>query len=201
MRNWEAHGIIGGNAQGKSSLIVDLLTAYDMRSQKVVILNNTNPPAFQRFKFIDSPERLKGKWHGVVRYHNPDGFKQSMNDIYQLASDGYLSNGAVVFDDCTKYIEPWPPEVIRNFLVDRRMFSLDLFFTTHALRFLPKFVRGMVNTITVFKTAEVFEKPSELKTLEYSNYHTIYQEWTRVMATPHNPKKYIQEHSTVETGI
>jgi hypothetical protein len=200
-RDCEAHAIIGGNQQGKSSLVNLLISkSYDKRSQKVIVLNSSNPLAFQSYFFANNVSQLARKWNGVVRYHNPDGYIQTLNDIYTLAVDGHLRNGAVVMDDCTKYISYNPPQNIKDFLVDRAMYGLDLYFTTHALAFFPAFCRRMVNTITVFKTAENFEKPNELKQLVYPNYNELFSAWSEVMAAP-KTKKFIQPHLTVATGV
>lgn len=197
----KATAIIGGVQQGKSSLVTKLIEqCYDKRTHKVVILNNTAPLAFSQFDYYEDAAVLSAKWRGVIRYHNPGGFKEAIKDVYEAASSGALRNGAVVFDDCTKYIDPWPSEDIRNFLVDRRMIQLDLIFTTHALAFLPKFCRRMINYITVFKTAENFESPREIKQLGYANYTAIYEAWRDVMNQP-KTHKHIQPHHTISTGI
>ena len=197
----EAHAIIGGNKQGKSSLVKLLVEKYDKRSQKVVILNNSNPLAFSNYAYYSTPDILHKRWHGIIRYHNEaGGFKQSLADVYEAARSKRLTNGCVVFDDCTKYIDSNVPQDVKDFLVDRRMINLDLFFTTHSLAFLPPFVRRMVNTVTVFKTAENFEKPREVKELKYANYEALFDAWTEVMAAAPN-KGFIQPHLTIETGI
>lgn len=200
-RDREAHAIIGGNQQGKSSLVKKLIEkAYDKRSQKVVVLNSSNPKAFQGYFFASSKTQLMRKWNGIVRYHNPAGYKETLEDIYSLATEGYLKNGAVIFDDCTKYIASNPPEKIKEFLVDRAMFDLDLYFTTHSLVMLSAWIRRMVNTITVFKTAESFEQPRELKELQYPNYKALFQIWTEVKNTPQT-KEHIQPNLTIATGV
>lgn len=200
-RDCEAHAIIGGNQQGKSSLVKLLIDkTYDKRSQKVVVLNSSNPKAFQSYFTANSANQLERKWNGVIRYHNGDGYNATLDDIYKLAVDGYLRDGAVIFDDCTKYIGYNPPQKIKDFLVDRAMYGLDLYFTTHALAFFPAFCRRMVNTITVFKTAENFEKPNELKQLDYPNYNALFNAWNEVQAMPKS-KQFIQPYLTVETGV
>jgi hypothetical protein len=197
----KASAIIGGVKQGKSSLVVNIIDkCYDKRSHKIVILNNSAPIAFEKYTFFNTPQVLKRNWHGVIRYHNPEGFKQTIRDVYEAASSGHLRNGAVIFDDCTKYIDANPAEDIKNFLVDRRMIGLDLIFTTHALRFLPKFCRGMINSVTIFKTAETFESEKEIKALQYPNYSAIYKAWKDIMNQPAT-SRHIQPHHTITTGI
>ncbi|MCW5907317.1 MAG: hypothetical protein KIS94_05625 [Chitinophagales bacterium] len=200
-RDREAHAIIGGNQQGKSSLINELITkGYDKRCEKIIVLNSTNPKPFQSYFFCSSPLQLKKKWNGIVRYHNSTGYKETLDDIYQLCADGYLRKGAVVFDDCTKYIGFNPPQKIKDFLVDRAMYDLDLYFTTHALAFFPAWCRRMVNTVTVFKTAETFETSRELKELGYPNYERIFAAWQQTMQTK-STKNFIQPHITIATGV
>lgn len=202
-RDRKSTAVVGGRAQGKSSLIKRLLDKCYKKSKgdKVLILTPTVPPAYEKVKEV-SLEFLQTKnWRGMVRYYNHGDAKQMLKDIHDLCIAGKLRKGCVVFEDCTNYIDPWPAESIRNFLVNMRMFDLDLIFTTHALRFLPKFCRGMVNYVTVFKTAETFENPKELKQLAYPNYHKLYEGWCEVMAEPRDESSFIQPHRSVDTGL
>lgn len=198
----EAHAIIGGNRQGKSSLVAQLITQwFDMRTNKVVVLNSSGPRAFADYDYHENPEFFKTRWHGVIRYHNPAGYKETLKDVYQAVTEKYLYNGCVVFDDATKYLGDTPPQSIKDFLVDRRMYGLQLIFTTHMLRSYTKFCRGMSNTITVFKTAEVFESLNDMKQLEYPNYPQLFEAWQTVKNIPDVEGKQIQEYRTIETGI
>lgn len=200
--NVEAHAIIGGNKQGKSALVAKLIPVwFDLRSDKIVVLNSSGPKAFSEYSYYTTPVVLRKKWHGIIRYHNPEGYQQTLKDVYQAVIDGYLYNGAVVFDDCSKYLTANPPQEIKDFLIDRRMYGLQLIFTTHALRFYPKFCRAVTNTITVFKTAEEFKSASDLSGLEYANSVGIFEAWKTVQQIPDDPKKFIQAHRTIETGI
>lgn len=204
-RNWEAHAIIGGNGQGKSTFAKrDLFPAYDTSKeggQKILILTSTDPPAYDKYRRINNLNDLMRWKHGIVKYYNHESPKQMLKDIHFMCVQGFLKFGAIFFEDCTNYVDDKPGESIKQFLVNRRMFELDMFFTTHALRFLPKFCRGMCNTVTVFKTAEVFEKPNEVRTLFYPNYEQLYLAWREVMATPHDKNNFVQHHLTVTTGL
>jgi hypothetical protein len=200
-RNYEAHALIGGRGQGKSSYARKLFDAYDLRSQRILVLTATLPPAYKDITEVKDINQLKRWKRGMVRYYNHESPKQMLKDIHDLCVQGYIRNGLVIFEDCTNYIDPWPAESIRQFLVNCRMFQLDLIFTTHALAFLPKFVRRMVNTITVFKTAETFETPKEVKQLGYPNYEAVYDAWQECMRAPKNNRSYVQHYVTIETGI
>lgn len=203
MRDRLAMAVIGGRAQGKSTFIRKQLIdkAYNPKNKdKVLILTPTVPPAYADIDEVTLEVLQTRKWHGKLRYYNHQSAKQMLKDIHDLCTSGKLSKGLIVFEDCTNYIDPWPAESIRNFLVNMRMFDLDLIFTTHALRFLPKFCRGMVNTITVFKTLETFEQPHELKSLEYPNYKQLFENWQSVMKAE-RVQGFIQPHLTLQTGL
>lgn len=200
-RDWESHGIVGFRAQGKSPLVRDLFKCYDLRSQKILVLTPSIPKAYEGFPVIKNIESLQRRWKGVFLYYNHQSAKQMLKDVHDLVTNGYLKNGLIVFEDCTNYIDPYPSESIKNFLVNNKNYDLDLIFTTHMLRLIPKFCRGMLNSITVFKTNEVFEKPQEMRALDYPNYTELYNAWKRVMAAPNDKKKFIQYHETILTGV
>lgn len=203
-----ANAIIGGKAQGKSTFIKKLIALYNGPTDKVIILTSQNPPAYEKFKRVQSIDDIKRLKKGVVKYYDYDNPYQMINNLRDLATKGWetsqghqvFKTGAIVFEDTTNYLEHNPPRGVKNFLVDHRMMELDLFFVTHALRFLPKFVRGMVSTITVFKTAETFNKPEEVRTLGYPNSENLYNAWCQVMNTP-KTNDFIQPHITIETGV
>lgn len=203
-----ANAIIGGKAQGKSTFIKKLIALYNGPTDKVIILTSQDPPAYAKFKRVHSIDEIKRLKKGVVKYYDYNEPHNMINDLRDLATQGWetstghkkFTGGAVVFEDTTNYLEHNPPRGVKNFLVDHRMMELDLFFVTHALRFLPKFVRGMVSTITVFKTAETFNKPEEIRQLGYPNSDNLFNAWSEVMAAP-KTNEFIQSHITIETGV
>lgn len=200
-RDREAHAIIGFKAEGKTTFVRKVADAsYDYRTDKVIVICNTVPPALADLSYVDNPEKLRKGWVGIIRYFNPEGYEETVSDIVDLVEQGYIKKGAIFFDDVTKYITANPQEKIKRVLTDHRMRDLDLFFITHALRMLPKFCRAMISTVTMFKTAENFEHPRDVRQLDYSNYEAIYHGWKKVKATPRIPG-YIQTHVTVETGV
>lgn len=197
-----AMALIGGRAQGKSTYARKKIIepCYDLRTDKILVLTPTVPPAYGDIREVTLHELQNRRWHGMLRYYNHQSAKQMLKDIHDLCTANKLRKGLLVFEDCTNYIDPWPAESIRNFLVNMRMFDLDLIFTTHAIRFLPKFCRTMVNTVTTFKTAENFRSPEELRQLGYANYEALYNGWKYVMEQP-KVEGYIQAHRTIDTGI
>lgn len=199
-RDWEAHAIIGAKAQGKTSYMRKLAdNTYNYTSQKVVVICNTKPPALADLVYVKNPDQLRKRWRGIIRYYNEAGYEQTVEDIVQLIEEGYITNGAVFFDDVTKYIDSNPQKVVKRVLTDHRMRDLDLYFITHGLGILPKFCRLMINTVTTFKTNESFDHPRDLKGLNYGNSYSLYHNWRKVMDSP-RVSGYIQPHLTTETG-
>lgn len=217
-RDAEAHAIIGFNGTGKSSLFAEtIVPCYDLRSQKILILNSATPRPFENYYRVNNINALMRKWHGVILYHNPAGAKQTLIDVYNLANQGYFYNGALMIDDATKYTNGNLPQPVKDFLVDRKAFNLDLFVTTHLLKFVPPFCRSLLNTITLFATTDVLKSYKDVDNLDYSNSVAIYNAWKSVVdmgiqyevppvlkdgkVIKEGKRKRIQPHKTIATGV
>jgi len=198
MADYEAHAIIGRKHTGKSTFAHSFFKGYNLKQDKVLIITETDPGAYSKIKRIDNIEKLKAWKCGVLKYYDFDAendFKMLI-DVYKLAADNRLSDGLIIFEDCTNYIDANPHRVVKKFIVNHRMYHLDLIFTTHSLAFLPKFCRRMVSTITIFKTLDTFSKGEDLRSLHYPNAQNIYRAWVEVMNSP-------DEHYciTISTGL
>lgn len=198
MADYEAHAIIGRKHTGKSTFTHRFFQNYDLKRDRVLIVTETNPNAYRGITRIDNIQKLSAWKSGVVKYYDfdsPNDFEMLI-EVYNLCAKGIFKNGLCIFEDCTNYIDANPHRVIKKFIVNHRMYKLDLVFTTHSLAFLPKFCRRMISTITIFKTGDTFSKWQELAALGYPNGKNLYNAWVKVMNHP-------DEHFsiTISTGI
>jgi hypothetical protein len=200
-RDWETNVIVGFKGQGKSPYIRELIKAYDLRKQQILVICPSNPLSFQDLIELKSLKALKGrKWHGIFKYYNNEDEMQMLYDIKDLCDSGDLKNGAIFFDDCAAYMDSNVPRVLRSFLINHKNKDLDLFFVSHMLRMVPPFIRGNSSTVTVFKTAETFEKVGDMRALDFPNYEELFNAWMEVKGLK-KTKNWIQPHITIETGV
>lgn len=198
MADYEAHAIIGRKHTGKSTFAHSFFKGYNLKKDRVLIITETDPGAYSKIKRIDNIEMLRAWKSGVLKYYDfdcEDDFSMLI-DVYKLAAADVLNNGLVIFEDCTNYIDPNPHRVIKKFIVNHRMYRLDLIFTTHSLAFLPKFCRRMVSTITIFKTLDTFSRWEDLRALGYPNAQNLYSAWVQVM---NNKNEHFS--ITISTGL
>lgn len=198
----EANAIIGGKEQGKSTFTSSIIDAYAAYGERVIILTETEPHAYRKYKRVKMVESLaRPDCPKVVKYYNREDPFIMLRDIYKLCIDGKIRSGLLVMEDATNYLDYNPVREIRQLLTNHRMFHLDIIITSHALSLFPKFCRKMVSTVTVFQTAEGFEDPREIKSLGYPPYKSLYKAWVNCMKTPKNTKKFVQYHETIITGV
>ena len=196
----ESIAVIGGKGTGKTSFVLNLAQqAYNLASQKFLMVCNSDPEVLSALMRIDNPQKLAAwKNGGIVKYYdrtvgNP--FKM-LNNLQELCLKKEFGNGGIFLDDCTTYIRPNPDDSVRALLVEHRHFGLDLYFGTHQLSFLPKIARGMISTLVIFKTGDTFYNAAQVRSLGYPNHEAIYNAWCRVMQHP--DKHYCE---TIRTGV
>jgi hypothetical protein len=182
--------IIGVNGTGKSTHIVKrILPCYDMRSQKAIVVTETiDNPAYNKLESVNSLEQLQTLRRGPVKFWDFDEENDFMLlvKLHDIIARGALRNGVIVFEDCTNYVDANPHRIVKKFVVNHRMYNLDLFFTTHSLTDLPKWFRKRMNYLTLFKTGDNFRNENDVRALGYTNYRAVYEAWVKVMNHP-NP--------------
>lgn len=198
MRQNESHAIIGAKGTGKSTFTRDLINAsYNASNQRILIVSQTDPGAYADLPRIDTLSKLATwKGNGIVKFYSNEGAAKMMAGLVTLAQKGVLKNGLIVFEDCTNYITANPHESIKNFLVNHRMYNLDLIYTTHSLKFIPKFFWKLLASVTVFKTLDTFTSYKEVEAREVPNAMAVFSAWQKVKL---NHSQFF--HLTIKTGL
>lgn len=193
---------IGINGTGKSTAILDIINkSYDLSQHKVLLICDTDPKAYKDIDRLYTYEQLKKFQNGIAKFYDyktsPPKMVENIIDIMREGQDGkkFLQNGLIVFEDCSNYLLSNPPESIRTFVGNHRMYHLDLFFTVHSFKDLPSFLRRRMNYFTVFKTLDAFNSWKRLESLDFPNAENIYKAWVKVM---NDENRFV--NLTIKTG-
>ena len=189
-----SHVLVGFKRTGKSTYIRRIIDQCYHPKQKILIVTQTDPEAYGKFRRAESESQLRAWKFGPVKYYNRKSRKQMLQTILDLAEDGILRNGAVIFEDATSYITGNPPDEILDFLINHRMYFLDLYFILHSLTDVPPKLWRNVTSVTVFKTAENESLIRERKMIP--NLDKVLEAWKKVKTDPDMRKSI-----TVSTGI
>ncbi len=196
----ERHAFVGVNGTGKSTVIEKLFKSYDLKTQRIVVIAETDPPAYEKYKRVKDYEDLKRFKNGVIKFYDYENNPYLMlSKLRELCNDGYLRNGLFVFEDCTNYVDSNPHRDVKSFIINHRMYDLDLIFTTHGLTLLPKFMRKFMHTITLFKTGEEFESERDLKSIGYMNSGALFSAYKEASEQYRKGNKHF--HKTIATGL
>lgn len=189
-----AIAIAGRKRTGKSTYLLERFkNNYDPK-QKILLVIGTENTAYQEIPRARNFNELKSWKYGPLKYYVRGDRNQMLSDIQQIAEMGILRQGAVVFEDATAYIKANPPQVVEDFLVDHRMYQLDLWFTLHSLNRVPPFLWEMINYVTVFKTNDTLKKLSGKDAIP--NLNSIIDAWKKVQSD-----KSPFANITVSTGV
>lgn len=178
--------VVGQKGVGKSTKLAAIAKQYPAHL-KVLIIDVNGSPAYNSFKQIEVKDigRLQ---KGIFRLlGTPD--PTSLTAIANKFRDGL-----VIFEDCTKYISGAVQPAIKTFLVDHRMYNCDLIFTFHSLKRVPPFFWEMISYCVLFKTAEVFDTPTNKNRIP--NYENMLKAYNEVKTN-----KDIRFNKTIETLI
>lgn len=185
---------IGINKTGKSSRMLEVLQkSYNPNIHRVLILTQTTPTAYNSLTRFTTYEQLKAFKSGIALFWDYEREPEEMvRTLCTVIDEGekngrkYLQNGAIIFEDCSNYLEHNPARPIKTFLGNHRMYHLDLFFTVHSFKDLPSFLRRRMNYIRTFKTLDTFANYKRLEQLDYPNAENIHRAWVEVMNHPDN---------------
>lgn len=178
--------IAGRKYTGKSTYLNKRAIKYAKATgKKVLIIDVNGSPAYSKHQLLNERsfvEWCKNVGKGIKRFYLSDIDK--MLDMVQA----HFKNGLIIFEDCTKYIKANPQDHIKAYLVDHRMWNVDLFFTFHALMFIPKFFFMMVSYYHVFKTQDILEGRDRELSKRFPNYFALKKAWEKLMAQDDNYK-------------
>jgi len=199
--DYKRSAFIGINNTGKTSRLVEALEKmyhfkleYNVfpKTHRILILIRTTPTGLKNVQRFTTYEQLKGFVSGIALFWDfSTEPKKMIRNLINILGEGningkkYLQNGAMVFEDCASYIDHDPPDAVKQFLEDHRMYHLDLFFSVHSLRDLSAFIRRRLMFVRVFKTLDTFTEKT-FASLNYPNSDNIYQAWVQVMNSPDN---------------
>lgn len=170
--------IIGRKATGKSTYSCNLAKEFVKANptKRFLIVDVNGSPAYNEFPLL-TESQLRG-WKAdaklrVAKYYDPDHAR--MFEAIQ-----HFRNGAILFEDCTKYILPNPSSEIRMYLTDHRMWNVDLFFTFHSLNRVPPFFWEMTAWVVLKKTQD-----TDIQRFRHRipNFKDIEKAWNQVMAS------------------
>ncbi|MFD2581510.1 hypothetical protein ACFSR6_03350 [Pedobacter vanadiisoli] len=177
--------VVGRKGVGKSTYMAKTASQYPSGS-KVLIIDVNGSPAYNSFKTIE-PKQVK-----LFRSGHAKLLGTPTDETLEIIARDFR-DGLIVFEDATKYISGNVRPSIKRFLVDHRMFQVDLIFAFHSLKFVPPFFWSMISYCTIFKTAEVFNKKYQDR---IPNYEIIKKAYDKVAAS-----KDVRFNITVETLV
>lgn len=180
--------IVGRKRTGKSTYANEIAKSYAKKhpEKKVLIIDVNGSPAYHEHQLIDRPLFLRWK-KGVKRFYEGDHA-----EMFAFITQ-HFRNGLIIFEDCTKYIDPHPTKQIKTFLVDHRMWDADLVFTFHSLLRVPRFFWEMTSAIVLKKTQD---EENEVLKRPIPNKQAVIAAFRRVQAS-----KNEFTHETIETLV
>lgn len=174
-----AIAIAGRKNTGKSTWLEERARKMKANTGKKVLIIDVNAsPAYSHYQLLSYnglESWCKNHDTGIKRFFDSDYDK-----MFSVIPK-HFKNGGLILEDCTKYIPAIPSPEIKTYLVDHRMWNVDLFFTFHALEFIPKFFFKMITHYTVFKTQDILDNRDRELRKRFPNYDVLKKAWDDVM--------------------
>jgi hypothetical protein len=179
--------IIGRKRTGKSTLANAIAEGFYRSNPgtRVLVINVNGSEAYKKHKEITSYEKLTRWKHGIFQFYDRD--QKTMFDFLINHFDPRKKkfHGMTIFEDATKYIDANPSREMKSFLVDHRMWDMDIVFTFHSFAMVPPFFWRMITDIIVLKTQDVIDASRDRMYLgKIPNWVEVYQAWKNVMQDP-----------------
>lgn len=134
--------IVGTNGTGKTYLANQFVENELKRGGKVLTVTS-HDNEWEQFDDITTFADFTGGGKRLVIY--PDEEQATIKRI----SEKYY-NGLLVLDDCGGYLGDKPPKAFKQLMINRKQLMLDILFTAHSLRDLPKAIFSF-NPVLILK--------------------------------------------------
>lgn len=134
--------IVGTNGTGKTYLANEFVRNELARGGKVLVVTS-HDNEWTHFEDLTTFNDFTGGGKRIVMY--PD---EEQATIRRISEKFY--NGLLVLDDCGGYLGDKPPKSFKQLMINRKQLMLDILFTAHSLRDLPKAIFSF-NPVLVLK--------------------------------------------------
>lgn len=134
--------IVGTNGTGKTYLANQFVENELKRGGKVLVVTS-HDNEWTQFEDITTFSEFTAGGKRLVIY--PDEEQATIKRI----SEKYY-NGLLVLDDCGGYLGDKPPKAFKQLMINRKQLMLDILFTAHSLRDLPKAIFSF-NPVLILK--------------------------------------------------
>lgn len=134
--------IVGTNGTGKTYLANQFVEKELGRGGKVLIVTS-HDNEWTQFEDLDTFNDFASGGRRIVMY--PDEEEQTIQRISEK-----MYKGLLVMDDCGGYLGNNPPKSFKQLMISRKQLMLDILFTAHSLRDLPKAIFAF-NPVLILK--------------------------------------------------
>lgn len=134
--------IVGTNGTGKTYLANEFVLNELQRGGKVLVAT-THDNEWTQFEDLTTFQQFRSGGRRIVMYPDEE------NDTIRRISEKYYK-GLLVMDDCGAYLGDKPPKAFKQLMINRKQLMLDILFTAHSLRDLPKAIFSF-NPVLILK--------------------------------------------------
>lgn len=134
--------IVGTNGTGKTYLANQFVEKELGKGGKVLVVTS-HDNEWTQFADLDTFNDFASGGRRIVMY--PDEEEQTIQRISEK-----MYKGLLVMDDCGGYLGNNPPKSFKQLMISRKQLMLDILFTAHSLRDLPKAIFAF-NPVLILK--------------------------------------------------
>ncbi len=134
--------IVGTNGTGKTYLANEFVQNELSNNGKVLVVTS-HDNEWTNFDELKTFNNFSSGGKKIVMY--PD---EEQETIKRVSEKFY--NGLLVLDDCGGYLGDKPPKSFKQLMINRKQLMIDILFTAHSLRDLPKAIFSF-NPVIILK--------------------------------------------------
>lgn len=134
--------IVGTNGTGKTYLANQFIENELKKSGKVLVVTS-HDNEWTQFSDLTTFDDFTGGGKRLVMYPG-----EEESTIQRISKKFY--KGLLVFDDCGGYLGDRPSNSFKQLMISRKQLMLDILFTAHSMRDLPKLIFSF-NPVLILK--------------------------------------------------
>lgn len=134
--------IVGTNGTGKTYLANEFVKNELANNGKVLVVTS-HDNEWTQFEDLSTFNDFTSGGRRLLMYPDEE------NETIRRVSEKYY-NGLLILDDCGGYLGDKPPKFFKQLMINRKQLMLDILFTAHSLRDLPKAIFSF-NPVLILK--------------------------------------------------
>jgi hypothetical protein len=195
--------VFGDINQGKSAKVVQVVKEiFKHRTTKILSLIKSDSIAYSGFRRLNSYNELKAFCETGTGFAKFWDFESKPKEAPKKALSFLAQNfrnGILICEDSTSYLESYVPEEVKDWIINRKNYGVDIFLVYHFMLPLNRKFTTLYSNMILFKVPDNVKHNFNDYAKQYKDWDKVHEAWQKIQTSA--PRSgYIQPHAEIVNG-